>query len=293
MSRRVDRIPLRVLLDGFTSRPDRTDRVLPITRLVGAIIAPVLLVAFAVLYGFPAHTEQLFAWTIAPELTPIFMGAGYGTGVYFFYRVVTVNEWHRVAAVFPGIAVFTWFMAGATFLHWENFNHDHLAFYAWTVLYIVSPVLVPGIWLLNRRLDPGHRGSTGFEIPRILRLGVAVSGILLTVSTVVLFVWPTPMIEQWAWNVSPLTSRILLGWIALFGVVLLTIAIDGRWTAARIFVHTQLIFLALLLVGFVRAWSDLDTTDPFTVPIVIGMAGFVIFISVLYVVMERRAKDTM
>ena len=291
MSKREHRDSLHWLLDGFGSEPERTDRVLPITRLVGAIIAPILLAAFGILYGFPGRTEQLFAWTISPELTPIFMGAGYGTGVYFFYRVVTVEEWHRVAPVFPGIAVFTWFMAAATFLHWGNFNHDHATFYAWTFLYVVSPVLVPGIWLLNRRTDPGASGEMRSEIPGSLRLGAAVSGILITLSSVVLFVQPAPMMDHWPWTVSPFTTRIILGWAALFGVVNLAVAIDRRWSATRIFVHTQLIFVALMLVGFGRAWGNFDTANPFTWPLVVGLAGYLIFLAVLYLVMERRTGE--
>ena len=148
----------------------RDDRVFPLTRLVGAIIAPILFVAFVILYGFPDRTEQLFAWTIQPEMTPLVMGAGYGTGVYFFVRVATVREWHRVAPVFLGIGVFTWFMAAATFLHWENFNHSHSTFFAWTLLYVISPVLVPGIWVINRRTDPREQIGDSLEMPQALRL---------------------------------------------------------------------------------------------------------------------------
>lgn len=274
--------------DRFGSDIERDDRVLPITRLVGAIIAPVLLIALVILYGFPGSTEQLFAWTIAPELTPLIMGAGYGTGVYFFYRVVTIDEWHRVAPVFPGIAIFTWFMAAATFLHWDNFNHDHVTFHAWTVLYVVSPVLVPGIWLLNRRTDPGV--ATGPEIPRLLRIGAATSGVLITVTAIVLFVLPGPMIEYWPWTVSPLTSRILLGWFVLLGVANLVVAFDRRWSAVRILVHAQVIGFSLVFLGVIRAWDNIDTANPLAWPIVGGMAVYLFVMIAIYFVIEQRGE---
>ena len=278
------------LVGGIRSVPERNDRILPITRLVGAIIAPILLGAFAILYGFPGRTEQLFAWTIAPELTPLIMGAGYGTGVYFFYRVVTIDEWHRVAVVFPAIAVFTWFMAAATFLHWENFNHDHVTFYAWAILYVVSPVLVPGIWLLNRRTDPGTHAGRGPELPRSVRFGAGISGIVITLTSVVLFVVPGPMIAHWPWAVSPLTARILLGWFVLVGVANLAVAIDRRWSAARILAHSQLIGFSLVLVGVGRAWGNIDVANPFAWPVVGGMAAYLLVVLVLYLVMERRVE---
>ncbi len=38
----------------------RTDRILPETRWVSAIIVPFLVAAFAILYLFPDHTQELF-----------------------------------------------------------------------------------------------------------------------------------------------------------------------------------------------------------------------------------------
>ena len=268
----------------------RDDRILPLTRLIGAIIAPILFVAFVILYGFPGRTEQLFAWTIVPELTTLIMGAGYGTGVYFFYRVVTVREWHQVGLIFPGIAVFTWFMAAATALHWANFNHGHVTFVFWLVLYVISPVVVPGIWLLNRRTDPLKRIEDALETPRLIRQGAAVSGVLITVTAVVCFFFPALMIERWPWAVSPLTARILLGWFALFGVTNLAVSFDSRWSAARILAHSQIIGFSLVLVGVVRVWDNIDTGNPYTWPIVGGMAVYFLLVVVCYAVMERRAR---
>ena len=103
----------------------RDDRVLPVTRWVASYIIPFPAAAFLVLDGLPDRTTEFFAWTIRPEMTPLVMGAGDGTGAYFSYRVARADEWHRVVPVFLGIATFTWFMAVATALHWANFNHDH------------------------------------------------------------------------------------------------------------------------------------------------------------------------
>ncbi len=266
----------------------QNDRILPLTRMVGIVIMPILFVAFLILYGFPTRTEQLFAWTIAPEMTPLMMGAGYGTGVYFFYRVATIDEWHRVAAIFPGIAVFTWFMAAATFLHWENFNHSHVTFYFWTILYVVSPALIPGIWLVNRRTDPRERIRESLEMPQWLRWGAAVSGVLITLTSAVFFVVPEVMIANWPWTVSPLTTRILLGWFALFGVVNLMVSFDRRWSAARILAHSQVIGFSLVLLAAVRAWANFDTANPYALPLVGGIAMYLLVIVVVYVVMERR-----
>ncbi len=66
----------------------RDDRVLIETRVVAAIVIPVLLLAFVILYLNPDQTNLHFAWTIKPNMTPIAMGAGYLMGAYFFARVI-------------------------------------------------------------------------------------------------------------------------------------------------------------------------------------------------------------
>jgi hypothetical protein len=42
----------------------------------------------------------------------------------------------------------------------------------------------------------------------------------------------------------------------------LMMGLDGRWSAIRITLESQLIGLALILVGTARAWQDVDATAP-------------------------------
>lgn len=276
------------VLRGDADTSVRDDRVLPITRWVARFIIPFLAAAFLVLYGLPGRTTELFAWTIRPEMTPIVMGAGYGAGVYFFYRVSTIDEWHRVAPVFLGIATFTWLMAIATVFHWENFNHGHHTFFLWVVLYAVTPVLIPGIWALNRRTDAGEPAVGEIRLPRVVRLLGGGIGVVVTVCAVVLFVAPEIMIGAWPWTVSPLTARILAGWFALFGVVNGVVVLDSRWSAARILVQSQLLGFTLVLIGVVRVWENFDPLNSLTWGVVGGMAMYLGAILVLYLGMETR-----
>ncbi|WP_256289656.1 hypothetical protein [Halobellus inordinatus] len=267
---------------------NREDQVLPITRWVARLIIPFLAAAFLVLYGEPTRTAEFFAWTIRPEMTPIIMGAGYGAGVYFFYRVATVDEWHRVAPVFLGIATFTWAMAIATVLHWENFNHSHHTFYLWVILYAVTPVLVPALWVLNCRTDPREERDSGPVLPRAVRVLGGGLGVVVTVSAVILFIFPDIMIGAWPWAVSPLTARILAGWFALFGVVNGVVVLDLRWSAARILVQSQILGFTMVLVGVARVWHNFDPSNMLTWGVVGGMTLYLCAIVVLYLGMERR-----
>ena len=271
--------------------PVRDDRVLPVTRWVARIVAPVLAAAFLVLYGLPGRTTELFAWTIRPDMTPILMGAGYGAGVYFFYRVATAEEWHRVAAVLPGIAAFTWFMAAATALHWGNFNHEHYTFALWVFLYAVTPVVVPAVWALNRRTDPGEPSTDDVRLPLTVRVAGGGLSLVVTASAVWFFLAPEVLIGAWPWAVSPLTARILAGWFALFGVVNGVTALDPRWSAARLAVQSQLLGFALVLVGVARSWDDFDPSNPLTPAVVGGMVLYLGAVFVFYLRMEARRRD--
>jgi hypothetical protein len=267
----------------------RDDRVLPLTRWVARGIVPFLAAAFVVLYGVPDRTTEFFAWTIRPEMTPVVMGAGYGAGVYFFYRVSTAERWHTVAPVFLGIAAFTWFMAVTTVLHWENFNHGHHTFVLWVLLYAVTPFLVPAVWLRNQRTRSTEPDANAVRLPRTVRMVGGTLGTGLALGAVALFVAPGPMIDAWPWAVSALTARVLAGWFALFGVVNAAVVLDPRWSGARVLVQSQLLGFALVLVGVVRYWGNFESSNPLTGAVVGGMALYLLAVAVLYVAMDRQS----
>jgi EamA domain-containing membrane protein RarD len=133
----------------------RDDRVFPATRLLGAVIVPFLLVAFALLYFFPDDTRHWFAWDVQPTITPLLMGAGYIAGAYFFVRVARETRWHRIHVGFLPVTAFTLFMAIGTFNHLDRFATEHVAFWIWVGLYVVTPVLVPLAQSCDRSHDAG------------------------------------------------------------------------------------------------------------------------------------------
>lgn len=143
------------------------DRILPATRWVAALVAPILGLAFIILYFLPSRTGDFFAWTIKPTMTPMMMGAGYLAGAYFFVRVAAAQKWHHVALGFPAVTAFVWFMLFATILHYDRFNHSHPAFIAWLILYLVTPFLIPALWWVNRKTDPRLPDAPDAVIPAL------------------------------------------------------------------------------------------------------------------------------
>jgi hypothetical protein len=164
-----------------TSRTD--DRTLPVTRVVAALIVPFLVVAFAILYLLPDETDRLFAWTIMPRMTALLMGAGYASGVYFFIRVFRAPHWHWIGLAFLPLTVFVCFLELATILHWDRFHHGHIAFFAWTAIYTLTPFILPAVWLRNRSADPGTPDPGDVIVPLLLRALMGLVGAVELVLT--------------------------------------------------------------------------------------------------------------
>lgn len=269
----------------------RDDRVLPLTRLVGAVIVVVLLAAVWILYLQPDETTRLWAWTIRPRMTPLLMGSGYLAGAYFFVRVVIGSRWHEVSRQFLAITAFTWFMGAATILHWDRFNHDHISFFAWTALYFTTPIIVPAIWLYNRRTDPITPEPGEVIVPSGVRHAMTATGVLMLSLSLFLFLIPNNAIDLWPWTLSPLTARVIGGFFALPGVTAIALGRDLRWSAYRIMHETFALAFVLMLIGVARAWDDFDTANPMTWIYTGGLVFGLAAICALYLNMEARRRS--
>jgi hypothetical protein len=274
---------------GRASRRD--DRVFKGTRVLGAVIVPFLLVAFVLLYLFPDDTRHWFAWDVQPTITPLLMGAGYIAGAYFFVRLARETRWHRIQVGFLPVTAFTLFMAIGTFNHLDRFDTPHVAFWIWVGLYVTTPVLVPVAWSRNRATDPGTPEPGEPVLLRFVRPTLLVAGTLQSAIALVLLLLPSTMIELWPWTLTPLTAQTLGGWFALPGVTALMMGLDGRWSAIRITLESQLIGLALILLGTVRAWEDVDSNSALAFVFVAGIAGLFVALLALEWAMVARERD--
>jgi hypothetical protein len=279
----------------------RDDRVLPEVRVVAALIVLVLLRASAVLYGSPERvgTEDVFAWRIAPAMTPLLMGAGYLGGAWFFARALFSRGWHFFGNGFLAITVFVWFMGVATLLHVEKYApYSSFSFYAWAILYAVTPFLIPFLWLRNRVTDPGTPDPDDVIVPIHIRLTDRVVGTVLLVVSVLIFIFAREVaaatkanpagLGLWPWALTPLSARVIAGWFALPGVVGLVLSAETRWSGWRIMLESQILSLVLILLGAARAWGNFRQDSLLTWVFVIGMSALLVSLGALYVSMERR-----
>ena len=268
----------------------RDDRVLFVTRAIAALIVPILVVAFLMLYLFPSYSGALFAWPIRPQMSAMMLGGTYLGGAYFFSRVIAARRWHTVKLGLLPVSAFAGFLGIATLIHWDKFTPGHPSFILWAILYLGLPFVLVLIWLLNQRTDPGGLTADDILIPDRLRIGLRLLGGLLRVVSLLLLVVPDVMIPTWPWTITALTARVMGAMFVLPGLVGLGIAADGRWSAARIIIEAQ-VFAIVLILG--AAWfsrADFDWSQPIAWLFVGGMLAVGTFLVAVYVSMQRRIR---
>jgi hypothetical protein len=266
---------------------DRDDRLLVPTRWIAIAIVPILVAAFVILYGFPGRTHQLWGWTIHPDMSALIMGGGYLSGAYFFARVAREREWHRVSVGFVATTVFSSILIVTTVLHWGRFNHGHVSFWAWLLLYGTTPFLLPILWANNQRTDPGALEAGDVEVPRPLRLAVGIGGAVQLAVAALMFFWPHTAAHLWPWPLDTATSRSLSAFVAFPAVTWVWFLRERRWSSFRLTEHTATLGLVLLGLAALRAHADFRSDGRFASYLV----GIVVAVALnvwLYVAMERR-----
>ncbi len=264
------------------------DKIFPVTRIVAAMVVPFLWAAFVILFFFPDTTGERFAWAIKPHMTSLYIGAGYLGGSWLFLNALLGKRWHRIQGGFLAITTFTWFMLIATFLHWDRFSHGRFGFKVWLILYILTPFLVPALWFYNRRADSGQPEESDLIVPSVARWIMRLFGMAALIFVVVGFLFPQTIIPIWPWTLTPLTARVLSGWIALLGIGALSMSTDSRWSAWRVPLESIVIWLALILIAAVISASDftMGLLNWYTISIVMMVAS----ISIYYLMMEYRRR---
>jgi hypothetical protein len=220
-------------------------------------------------------------------MTAMYMGAGYLGGSWLFINAIYGKQWQRIAGGFLPITTFTWFMMLATFLHWDRFSNN-LAFYLWLILYVVTPFLVPALWFMNRKADSGEREEKDVLISDTVGWVLKLMGLLGSIYSVTGFLYPIFAIQTWPWTLTPLTARVICGWIALLSVGAFTMSREIRWSGWKVPLESIAIWHVLVFVAMFMNPGDftMGLVNWFT----IAIGGMLIAIVVFYILSERRRR---
>lgn len=266
-----------------------TDEVLRPTRVTAIVIVPFLVVAAILLFGFPSRTGELFAWAIAPPLSAYMLASAYVGGIWFFGGVARTRRWHRVAPGFPAVVVFAGALLIATLLHLDRFSQN-ISFAAWVALYATTPFLIAWLWWMQRLADDGTPDVPDARVPRVVRGLMLAVGAASLATGAAMFLAPTLVIPLWAWDLTPLTARVLGAVLSLPGVVAIGFLRDDRWSSFRILFQAQLVSLTAIVISLIPGrealrW-DRPATPAFLVLIAVAFVGY----AALTIAMERRTR---
>ena len=266
------------------------DRLQPFARVLAVLLVPFLLVASVLLYVFPTRTETLFAWTITPPITAMFLACAYIGGIWFFVRVARESRWHRVHRGFVAVLVFSTLLGLATVLHWDRFHHGTVIFVVWATLYATTPFLTAAVLGMHRFVDDGRPEQRDYLLPGSVRAVLVTVGLAALAAGLALFLFPVQLGPLWAWELTPLTARVVGTALTLPGMVNLFLIRDARWSAFREVFQAQIVSLAFILLALLLGRDDL--TGPSAVPVVVGFCVSFVAYVVFYVVCERRRRTS-
>jgi hypothetical protein len=271
------------------SRSSSVKSVVPVQGPIlglAAVLVPVLVVAFVMLYIVPDFGERFFAWPISPLMSSMMLGATYMGGAYFFTAVLLTRQWRYIWLGLLPITAFAGTLGIATLLHWDRFVHERLVFQIWAALYFAVPLILPVLWYRNKRLADHADGERDGEFPQLSRWAFGALGAILTIAALILLLVPEFLIPLWPWTLTALTGRMMAAMFILPGLVGLSIASDGSWSSARFLLQAQVFSIILMLIAAAIARDNFDWSHPSSWFFVGGMTFIVVLI--IYTFLAKR-----
>jgi hypothetical protein len=213
-------------------------------------------VAGPILFLWPQGTDTYFAWHIQHILTPVFMGANYLAGIGN-YIALKENRWSLARVQMPAIIVFALVMLITTLLHIPIFKWNHPIAWAWLAVYVASPPAALAVFLsYERTYRPAE--SIGTTLPSFTRPLAYAIGFADLLVGLALFFLPAQAGPLWPWTLTPLTARVISGWM-LGSTALLWMAGRQR-TFSTIYVAllANIVINTALLLGSLWRGSSFD-----------------------------------
>lgn len=272
---------------------DRKDPLIPLVWIAFVPLAVLTAIFGPLLLIFPDSTSNFWAWQIKPAMSAVWVGAGYTFGALAITAMLRAGSW-RVAAV-PIIATwpFSIVMLAATLLHLDRFFLGTLNFYVWLIIYVALPVLLPAMWWLNRGHDPGPQAGDVL-MPGRLSLVALVLGVILLPASLLMILSPATAARFWPWQLSPLMSQVIGGWVLFISTGLLCLFFERRYIAYRYFLPAAGTWMAIL---FASSFFHLDNFNPGRAATwiwfaLVGGASIAIFgVSIYLEVYQRRRGE--
>jgi hypothetical protein len=217
---------------------------------------------------------KYFAWPVVPELTALFLGAGFILRSYFGYHLWRDKYWYTVRwsmfgdyAFLSVLFITTWWHVLEMNWHLEGVSNGLRIFsliitHVWILAYTFEPLTV---LLLHPREAEAEAPlpvslSEGELLPPLKSVLVAMF-YLGAAFWALFFFTPEFADTRWPWDLNPFDARIISAWFAGVAVWSLTMYFMKDWAEVKMGVRAILLFLVGLLVVSLFGFSRYPLND--------------------------------
>jgi hypothetical protein len=207
----------------------------------------------------PADTATNFAWPIQPVVMASALGALYFSVAPTFVVAVVAKRWEMIRVLVVPAAIFTTAELVATLVHWDKFSVGTRPFDLWLASYALPPLVYVAAYLWHQR----RAGPRTFDkpLPSLLRMGLVALGGLLTLEAIVAFVHPRYFISAFPWALTPLTTRVLCGFLLAIGTILLSMAWENDRDRVRVVCPLFVLLLPAVVFQVARYRDQVDASS--------------------------------
>lgn len=208
----------------------------------------------------PQDTETGFAWHIEPLVMAAALGGLYIAATPSIVLQALAGRWEMIRVLIPTAICFTTAELVATLLHLDKFSVGTAPFFIWLASYVLPPPSFIAMYAYHqRRAEPL---GTGVALPPPLRRTLIVIGALLTLDAIVGFAFPEWFTGSFPWELTPLTARVLCGWLIAVGTLMLSIARENDRDRVRLASPMLILLLPAVGLQVARFAGQVDLSNP-------------------------------
>jgi hypothetical protein len=228
------------------------------------------------LYVMTEHTNEFFAWTIAPPknlfLTAAFLGASYWASCVLELVAARQRSWTHARIAVPAVLLFTSLTFIVTLRHLNLF---HLGpplgqpaspvtialTYVWLIIYAAVPLLM-GYLLFLQLQKKAVEAPRAFPAPTALRVALGIQSAVMMLFGLILLFAPQLAPAVWPWKLTPLTSQVIGAWLVSLPIAGFQAVWENDLHRTRAATVSYIALGVFHLVAVARYPGDLDWTRP-------------------------------
>jgi hypothetical protein len=273
--------------------------------LIQCFLAAFFVLWFLILPGKGIY----FAWPVVPELTALFLGAGFILRSYFGYHLWRDKYWYSLRWSMAGDFAFLGVLLVTTWWHIREMNWELqgvsaglrifslIVVHVWVLAYTFEPLTVFLLHPRNKEAnDPVPAEHAQGELQKIMKYALLAVFYLGAALWALLFISPEFANTRWPWELNPFDARIMSAWFAGSSVWAITMYFMKDWAEVKMGVRALLFFILGLLGVWVLASSryELNHTEIASRQGIIygtGLAIIAAWLLIAYWVQERARKN--